>query len=189
MNEAIIAENIKKSRLGKQLSVEQLAKRAGLTKGYVSKIENSDKAPPLSTLTKIASALNTDVGALLSGNSEKGEDTPLCIIRADEPKESSAEGDVTGYQLERLAYKKLGRNMEPFIITLSFDEDRVLSYEGEEFMYILEGTFEFVYDSKRYLLGQGDAVYFDAAIPHSGRSVGEKKAKVLVVLYYYRRKR
>jgi transcriptional regulator with XRE-family HTH domain len=189
MNETIIAENIKKTRLERQLSVEQLAKRAGLTKGYVSKIENSDKAPPLSTLTKIASALNTDVGALLSGNPKKGEDIPLCIIRADERKESPAKDDVSGYQLERLAYKKLGRNMEPFIITFSFDEDRVLSYEGEEFMYILEGTFEFVYDSKRYVLGQGDAVYFDANVPHSGRSLGEKEAKVLVVLYYYRRRR
>ena len=53
MDEKIIAENIKKARLERRLSVEQLAKRAGLTKGYISKIENSDKAPPLSTLTKI----------------------------------------------------------------------------------------------------------------------------------------
>jgi transcriptional regulator with XRE-family HTH domain len=189
MNEAIIAENIKKGRLELQLSVEQLAKRAGLTKGYVSKIENSDKAPPLSTLTKIASALNTDVGALLSGNSVRGENVPLCIVRADERREDSAKNDVSGYHLERLAYKKLGRNMEPFIITFSVDEDRVLSYEGEEFMYILEGTFEFVYDSKRYVLGQGDAAYYDANVPHSGRSVGEKEAKALVVLYYYRRRR
>ena len=79
--------------------------------------------------------------------------------------------------------------MEPFIITFSFDADHVLSYEGEEFMYILEGIFEFVYDSKRYVLGQGDALYFDAAVPHSGRSLGEKEAKVLVVMYYYRRRR
>jgi transcriptional regulator with XRE-family HTH domain len=189
MDERIIAENIKKGRLERQLSVEQLAKRAGLTKGYVSKIENSDKAPPLSTLTKIASALNTDVGSLLSGNSEKGEDVPLCIIRAEDRKEGPAKVEVSGYQLERLAYRKLGRNMEPFIITFSFDADHVLSYVGEEFMYILEGTFEFVYDSKRYVLAQGDAVYFDAAVPHSGRSVGEKHAKVLVVSYYYKRRR
>jgi transcriptional regulator with XRE-family HTH domain len=189
MDETIIAENIKKARIERQLSVEQLAIRAGLTKGYVSKIENSDKAPPLATLTKIASALNTDVGFLISGNSEKGEDIKLCIIRADERKEGPAKAKVLGYQLERLAYRKLGRNMEPFIITPSFDADHVLSYEGEEFMYILEGTFEFVYDSKRHVLEKGDALYFDAAIPHTGRSVGEKEAKVLVVMYYYKRRK
>jgi transcriptional regulator with XRE-family HTH domain len=189
MDEKLIAENIKKARLERQLSVEQLAKRAGLTKGYVSKIENSDKAPPLSTLTKIASALNIDLGSLLSANSEKAENIPLCIIRADERKDGPAKADVSGYQLERLAYRKLGRNMEPFIITPSFDADHVLSYEGEEFMYILEGTFELVHDSKRYVLEKGDALYFDAALPHAGRSVGEKEAKVLVVMYYYKRRR
>ena len=188
MDERIVAENIKRTRLERQLSVEELAKRAGLTKGYLSKIENSDKAPPLSTLTKIASALKTDVGFLLSGNSEKGEDVPLCIIRADERKEGSGKAGVSAYPLERLAYRKQGRNMEPLIVTPPFDADHVLSYEGEEFMYILEGTLEFVYDSKRYVLNEGDALYFDAAVPHSGRSLGSKEAKALVVLYYYRRR-
>ncbi|MGD0228822.1 MAG: XRE family transcriptional regulator [Syntrophorhabdales bacterium] len=187
MDERIIAENIKRARLEQSLSIEQLARRAGFTKGYVSKMENSEKAPPLSTLTKLALALKIDVGFLLTGSSEKGEDIPLCIVRADERKEGSSRGDASGYRFERLAYKKAGRNMEPLIVTPSLESDEVLSYDGEEFMYVFEGTVELVYGSKRYTLREGDAVYFDAAIPHSIRSIGDREAKLLVVMYYYKR--
>lgn len=78
--------------------------------------------------------------------------------------------------------------MEPYIILPAFHEKGVFSHEGEEFMYILEGTHEFMYDGKKYLLGQGDSVYFDSVIPHSGRSIGKKKAKILAVMYSYKRK-
>ena len=57
MDEQLISQNIKRHRLNKGLSLDQLARFCGLTKGYVSKIENSEKAPPFSTLIKIATAL------------------------------------------------------------------------------------------------------------------------------------
>jgi len=188
MDEKVISQNIKRIRLERQLSVEQLAKMSGLTKGYMSKIENSSKAPPFSTLIKIASALHTDVSILISIDSELAENTPLCIVRANERKEDmSRSGIPYGYQYESLAYKKLGKNMEPYIITPAFDEKKVFSHEGEEFMFVLEGTHEFVYGNKRYILEPGDSIYFDSSIPHTGRSIGEKPAKVLAVIYSYKR--
>jgi quercetin dioxygenase-like cupin family protein len=54
-------------------------------------------------------------------------------------------------------------------------------HEGQELVYGLEGTHEFVYDGKTYLLEEGDCYYFDSNKPHFGRSVGEKLGKVLVV--------
>ena len=44
MDERQIAKNIKKVRLDSGLSQERLAELSGLTKGYISKIEKSDKA-------------------------------------------------------------------------------------------------------------------------------------------------
>jgi transcriptional regulator with XRE-family HTH domain len=61
MDEKQIVRNIKKIRQNRKMSLERLAKLSGLTKGYVSKIEHSQKAPPFSTLTRIATALDTDV--------------------------------------------------------------------------------------------------------------------------------
>jgi transcriptional regulator with XRE-family HTH domain len=187
MDEKQIVKNIKKFRLSKKMSLERLAQLTGLTKGYVSKIENSDKAPPFSTLIKIAHALNTDISLLIAEESEMPENINLCIVRKDERKEVISRGTLYGYHYEALAHKKLGKNMEPYIITPAFDEKGVFSHEGEEFMYVLEGTHEFMYDGKKYILRQGDSIYFDSIIPHSGRSVGKKKAKILAVMYSYKR--
>ena len=87
VDEKQITKTIKQLRLNKKMSLEELARLAGLTKGYVSKIENSGKAPPFSTLIKIASALETDISLLLAEDSEAPEDLRLCIVRTNERKE------------------------------------------------------------------------------------------------------
>jgi len=187
MDEKQISENIKKFRLNEQMSLGQLAKLSGLTKGYLSKIENSEKAPPFSTMIKIAKALNMDVNFFISANSEVPEDIRMCIVRPNERKEIITKGTLNGYHYAALAYKKLGKNMEPYIVALPFDE-AVFSHEGEEFIYILEGTSEFVYDDKKQIVRKGDSIYIDSAIPHGGRSIGKKMAKALIITYSYKRR-
>jgi len=54
-------------------------------------------------------------------------------------------------------------------------------------MYVLEGTHEFAYGDQKYILKEGDSIYFDSSVSHSGRSLGKKKAKILAVLYSYKR--
>lgn len=169
------------------MSLERLAKLSSLTKGYLSKIENSHKAPPFSTLIKIANALDTDVNVLISENYETLEDSTLCIVRKNERKEVTSRGTLYGYHYEALAYKKTGKNMEPYIIEPAFKEKAVFSHEGEEFMYVLSGKHEFIYDNKRYILNKGDSIYFDSAISHSGRSLGKQKAKILAIMFSYKR--
>jgi len=182
MDEKRIVENIKRIRRVRKMSLEQLAKIAGLTKGYVSKIENSQKAPPLSTLDKIAKALDTEVTFLIAErSSEVPENINICIVRKNERREVISRGTFYGYRYESLAYKKIGKSMEPYILEPAFEEKAIFSHDGEEFMYVLEGTHEFVYDNNRYILKKGDSVYYNAKIPHSGRSVGRKAAKILMV--------
>jgi len=187
MDERQITKNIKKFRIDRKMSLERLGKLTGLTRGYVSKIENSDKAPPFSTLIKIASALDTDISLLIAEESEVPENMNLCIVKKSERKEVVSRGTLYGYHYEALAHKKIGKNMEPYIIRPAFHEKGVFSHEGEEFMYVLEGRHEFIYDGKKYLLDPGDSVYFDSIIPHSGRSIGKKKAKILAIMYSYKR--
>jgi transcriptional regulator with XRE-family HTH domain len=186
MDEKQIAKNIKKIRLESHMSQEKLAELSGVTKGYISKIEKSDTAPPFSTLSKIARALNVDVTILTAEGSELPEDLDLCIVRKGKGKKISS-ATLEGYHYEALAHPKSGKNMEPFLLMPAFDEKAIFSHDGEEFMYILEGVHEFVYDKKKYTLYEGDSIYFDSRIPHTGRSVGNKRAKILAVMYSYKR--
>jgi len=186
MDEKQIAKNIKKIRLENNLSQEKLAELSGLTKGYISKIEKSDTAPPLSTLSKIATALNVDITVLTAEELELPGDVDLCVVRKGEGKKISS-ATLEGYHYEALAYKKSGKNMEPFLLMPAFDERAVFVHEGEEFMYVMQGVHEFIYKDKKYVLKEGDSIYFDSRIPHTGRSVGKKRAKILAVMYSYKR--
>ena len=58
-----------------------------------------------------------------------------------------------------------------------------------EFIYVLEGTMELKYGGEVYTMHEGDHTYFDSRIPHTGRSVGDKRAKLMVVIYFYKRNR
>ena len=187
VDEQLISRNIKKYRLTKGFSLDQLAKLCGLTKGYVSKIENSEKAPPFSTLIKIATALEVDVGLLIAEDDELLEDTRICVVRKGEGKAIMTRGTLYGYHYEALAQKKIGKNMEPYIILPVTENETVFSHEGEEFQYVLEGTHEFTYGDQKYTLHKGDSIYFDASVSHSGRSIGKKRAKILAIIYSYKR--
>ena len=148
MDEKQIIRNIETIPQNKKMSLERLAKLTGLTKGYISKIENSAKTPPFSTLNKIANALNTDVNLLIAQDSNVPEDISPCIIKKNETREVVSRGALYGYHYKALAYKKLGKNMEPYIIEPAFEEKAIFSHEDGEFMHIIEGTQEFVYDGK-----------------------------------------
>jgi transcriptional regulator with XRE-family HTH domain len=187
MNERSIAKNIKNLRLNKKMSLDKLSQLTGLTKGYLSKIERSHKAPPLSTLNKIALTMDVDVTFFLKENSEEVKDTRLTVVKNRDRKKVVTKGSLYGYEYEALAYNKPGKNMEPFIISPALNKEATFQHDGEEFMYVLEGTHEFNYDEKKYILKKGDSIYFDSRVPHSGRSLGGKKAKILTIIYSYKR--
>ncbi len=192
MGEETITRNINSLRKKRKFTLEKLAELTGLTKGYLSKIERSKKAPPYSTLNKIAVAFGVDAAFFLEESYRDKKETQISFTKKDRGKiirsvGSLAEGSLYGYGYEALASDKSGKNMEPFIIEPSFDEEATFQHEGEEFMYVLEGKHELIYDGRRYLMEKGDCVYFDAAVPHTGKSLGKKKAKLLAVMYNYRR--
>jgi quercetin dioxygenase-like cupin family protein len=94
-----------------------------------------------------------------------------------------------GYGYESLAYKKKGKNMEPYLITtLDSHPTGTFKHDGEEFIHILEGGMEFNYGGKKYILKKGDSAYFDSGIEHSTTKVlGDGHVKMLSVIFNYRR--
>lgn len=191
MDESAIPRRLKELRKRNNLRLEQLAERTGLTKGYLSRIENSKHPPPISTLSRIANALGVDVTDLFSSKGEADQSEELTISRSNQRVEMARRGTPYGYIYEDLALGMKGKNMEPFLVTVGFDHKIDIQtdfrHQGEEFIFVLEGKMEFFFKGKSYIVEQGDSVYFDASIPHSGRSLGKKRAKLLIVIYSYRR--
>ena len=183
----VICKNIKLLRKTKGLTLQDLEDVTGLTKGYLSKIERSKKAPPYSTLDKLARALGVQVNVLTSEKVQKLDDPRIEFIKSGEGRQEQTESRGKGYTYRALATRLIGKNMKPYIIEPAFEEHGTFQHEGEEFLFVLEGTHELVYDGKKYLMEEGDCVYYDANVPHSGRSIGKKQAKLLAILYHYKR--
>ena len=192
MKEESISKNIQTLRKKTKMTLEQLANQTGLTKSYLSKIERSKKAPPYSTISKIAAALGVDATFILSENLVNLEDPRMSFTRSHERKAiermgSLSEDALYRYTYEAIAFDKPGKNMEPFVLEPAFNQEVMFQHEGEEFIFVLEGKHEFTYDGRKYIMEKGDSVYFDAGAPHSGRSLGKRKAKILLVMFNYKR--
>jgi transcriptional regulator with XRE-family HTH domain len=187
MQEYLVGKKIREFRSGRNLSLEKLADLTGFTKGYLSRIENSPKPPPIYTLSKISSALGVDVSKLLSGETGTQEAEGLTITRNKEHAVTDGRGTPYGYVYEALAQGKPGKNMEPFLVTNSFKGRTDFQHEGEEFLFVLEGTLEFIFGEKSFILEKGDCAYFESGFSHGGRSLGEVPAKILIVIYSYKR--
>ena len=182
VNESEIGKRIKALRNEKRITLESLAVQTGFTKGYLSKVEKSEKAPPVSTIGKIAQALGTTISALLG---EAGSSQPICLVKKNERPLMAKDGTHFDYSYEAVAHKFANKMMEPFILTLPANPKAKTLYqhEGQEILFVLEGTMKFLHGAEEFIAEEGDCLYFDAGIPHFGESVGPKAAKCFMVIY------
>ncbi len=179
--ESEIGRRIKVSRINKKFTLEQLATQTGFTKGYLSRIEKSEKSPPLSTLGIIARVLGITISFLVGEEEQK---TSFGIVKKGE-RPLIARGTALEYSYEAVAHTFPNKKMEPFILTLPLKPRKktIHQHEGEELLFVLEGTMNFLLGTREYILEEGDCIYFDSGLPHFGESVGRKEAKCFMVIY------
>ena len=178
-----IGEQIRTLREEKGLSLEDLAKLTGCEVSLLEKIENQAVQPQLGTMIRLSKALNSALGHLISG----GGDKPYSITRRDEARPVSRSTTRTGRQ-NAYVYKSLapdvqGRHMEALMVQLSdvADPDTSL-HDGEEFIYVLDGSVDLQIGEARFTLEPGDSAYYQSTTPHSIRAA-ESKATILAVVY------
>ena len=177
-----IGRRIRLIRQEKGLSLHDLATRTGFAKSYLSQIENLKREPSISALSQIAYVLDVDLLFLLSGETQNSKAESITIVKKGERKTLHRAFRSLGYTYESITYKKLDRLMEGYIVTSGFEfPPEPFEHEGQEIVYVLEGTQELVYDGKTYALEEGDCLYFDSNKPHILRSTGKKSGKLLVV--------
>jgi transcriptional regulator with XRE-family HTH domain len=178
--EADIGKRIKTLRTERGITLDQLARQTGFTKGYLSKVEKSEKAPPVSTLLNLAKALDVTLSVLLG---EESQQSSLCLVRKDERPLMARDGTAFGYSYEAVAYKFPDRLMEAFVLTLPLSSKKktIYQHEGQEILFVLQGTMKFFYGSEEYIVHEGDCIYFDSGIPHLGVSISPEEVKCFMV--------
>ncbi|MEN6359759.1 MAG: cupin domain-containing protein [Smithella sp.] len=182
VEEALIGKKIQQYRILNRLTLQELADKAGLTKGYLSRIENSKKSPPVSTLLAVVNALHISISELFGESAENA--TKISLVRPSERVVIAKDASSSGYEYVSLAPKFPNSRMEPYIMTFPPTKtEKLFTHKGEEFVYVLEGKGVLFFGDKEMLLKKGDAVYFDSEVPHHGHAEGKTPWRCLVVIY------
>jgi len=185
MPEYNIGVKIKELRRAKKLTLQAVANETGFSTALISQIENDNISPPIATLSKIAHFFDVKIGHFFD---EPEDESPFEVLRCDErtviPRVVSQDGSMHGYFYESLSVRKKNKRMDPFLLTLNekVTNTDTYSHNGEEFLFVMQGTAELLLDDQRIILNEGDCVYFDATLKHRLLSAECGEVKVMVVV-------
>lgn len=157
------------------LSQRELAKRAGVTNGSISLIEQNRVSPSVSSLKKVLDGVPMTLAEFFT----------LDVASAPQVFYSGAELTDLGagkVSLRLVAATRPGRRLSILreIYAAGADTgEEMLSHEGEEGGIVVRGRIELTVGGQARVLGPGDAYYFSSALPHRFRNGGREECEII----------
>jgi quercetin dioxygenase-like cupin family protein len=170
-----VGKKIKKARTDKKMSHETLANDTGFSIDFLKKVEAGKVTPPVGSLLQISRALEIDSGELLREEDGRMQDR----IKAYTKRTDS-------YAYATLTPGAENKHLKAFrvkIDAMKAHEGVGYNHEGEEFVYVLDGTIEVVVGEHVNTLGSGDSLHFNSGIQHHLKNTGKMAAELIVVIY------
>lgn len=178
-----IGEKLRRLRLRKSMGLSELSKHTGLSPSLLSKLERDLMHPTLPTLLRIA--LVFSVGLEYFFNPEP---TPVIeIVRKRERLRFPEAPEIRhpAYLFESLDFPAENRKLNAYYAEFEAPERshaRKHEHTGVEFLYVISGKLTLEIGEHAPELMEGDAIYFDSAVPHGYRKVGTRRTTALVVV-------
>jgi transcriptional regulator with XRE-family HTH domain len=173
---ASIGPKVRQLRRQKNLSLQQLAERAGLSAAAIHKIEHNGMVPTITTLMKLAAALNRSVAYFV--DEEQAE--PAVLVRSDERKQVFTSKD--GLELAGVSGPYGHFFMAGAVATMEAGADsgpKRMEHPGEELIFMLDGTMSFEVEGQEYTLRRGDALHFRTDRPHRWGNPSARPARAI----------
>ena len=170
-----IGKKIKKIRLEKKISLDQLANETGLNTKYIKDVESSNEIPPVGTILRIAKAMQVDSGFLFMENNTKIKDRVKAYTKR-----------TNNYAYDTLTPGAENKNLKAFKVKIDPMKDHKgvgYSHEGEEFVYVLKGKVEIKVGEHINILNANDSLHFNSGINHLLKNIGKEIAELIVVIY------
>jgi transcriptional regulator with XRE-family HTH domain len=170
-----VGGHLKAVRIMYGLSQRELAKRAGVTNGTISLIEQNRVSPSVSSLKKVLDGIPMSLAEFFTLDLQVN---PQVFYARDELTDIG-DRDVS---LRLIAAKRPNRAMaimhERYRPKADTGSD-MLSHKGEEGGVIVSGRIELTVGGQSRVLGPGDAYYFASAVPHRFRNVGDQPCELI----------
>jgi len=170
-----VGKQLRAVRMAFGLSQRELAKRAGVTNGMISLIEQGRVSPSVGSLQKILGSFPMTMAEFFTRDMDSHENV---VFRA---------GDLPDVGTGPIHYRLVAasrRDRKMSILWESYEAgadtgEDLLTHSGEEGGVVVEGELELTVAGQTWLLGPGDAYYFDSRLPHRFRNPGEAPARIV----------
>ena len=187
--EMAIGHEVRAYRKKLGITVTDLAAATGISLGMLSKIENGNISPSLTTLQSLSRALGVPLTAFFRRYEEPRN---AVFVKAGQGVELERRGTRAGHQYNLLGHidnNSSGVIVEPYLITLTADSDvfPTFQHEGMEFLYMLEGEVMYRHGDQLYPMQPGDSLFFDADAPHGPEVLVKLPSKYLSIISYPQR--
>lgn len=169
-----IGQKIKELRMQNNLTLEELANRCELTKGFLSQLERNLTSPSIATLDDILEALGTNLSSFFNEKDQR-------IIFKEEDYYVS---EKDGASITWIVPNAQKNDMEPLILTLQKGSTSqvIEPHIGEELCYVLSGEVILIDNEREYVLKCGETFYMKGRHRHSIRNDKEEEARLLWVM-------
>ena len=169
-----VGRRIRELRVRRGLVIEDLARKSGLSKPYISQVETGKASPSLQTVQKLAQALGLPLTYLFV------EEAFGCHVTRRHERRAVSFGDP-----DKLVFflSAPNRSLEMLLLEIPSGYTaggRTHSHEGEECHWVLEGTITAVQGDQRFVLARGDSFHWDGSVPHRIENHGPEVARLLV---------
>jgi len=184
-----ISNRIKERRREKNITIQELATRANVSKGLISQIENSRTIPSLLVLIEIIKALEIDLNEFFKDIRSRTNDLPVIIKRKNEYEHFEKE-HALGFHYQRIFTQSINHStIDIVILVLEPNAVRPLvETDAFEYKYVLSGEVEYQFKDEKIILNQGDSMLFDGHIPHTPKNLGTTDASMLVIYFFEEKK-
>ena len=175
-----IGLRLRHARMTRRLTLRELAEKAQCSESMVSKVENGRALPSLTTLHRICRVLDLTVAQLFANPGEP----PGVLTRAGERAVLDIHPSRPGSDIksEQLIASNPRNLLEGSILLIApGSAPELISHEGEEVGYVIEGTLHITVGETTYVANEGDSVHFQSGLPHGYHNPGPKTARVIVI--------
>jgi transcriptional regulator with XRE-family HTH domain len=178
-----IAKKIREIRQKQGVTLSDLSRRAVLSKGLLSKIENGRTIPSLPVFMNLAKALNTNPKDFFEGSTFPGGKHYL-HLKQREYLPSKKEGRI-GFDYSFIFSQMLSSCwMRVYLLHVKpKSESKPTITDGYELKFVLHGRCDYHIGSEVLKLEQGDSLYFDASLPHM--PVNQSKGDAIMLVIYF----
>jgi transcriptional regulator with XRE-family HTH domain len=178
---ATIARRLRDYRLDLDWTMTQLAGRSGVSKAMLSKIENAQTTPALTTLSRIGEAMAIPVTAFFRGLDDEQD---MLHVKAGQGLDIQHRSSGIGR-----SYQSLGRmrfphdRLEPTLVTIDQDVEKFPLYQhsGSELIHVISGRLEYCYGRRQVLLEPGDTLQLLGEVLHGPGRLLELPIRMLSV--------